>query len=155
MNVKRILAGIGTLALAVGLAGGLATSARASVVPVIYNDSNGWSTPQVRPAWVLIGQGGSPMAHTWYWNTWNAKDAKSTGTLWVDNCKPDCAQGATSYHKLYVTMSGIGHHHGRAYYSVMTWYTPGYRMYWNSRWSNTAVLHFRYYAPGTTSPGWF
>ena len=54
-----------------------------------------------------------------------------------------------------VTMSGVGYHNGRAYYSVMTWYTPGYRMYWNSRWSNTAVLHFRYYAPGTTSPGWF
>jgi hypothetical protein len=36
------------------------------------------------------------MAHTWYWNTWNATDAKSTGTLWVNNCQPDCARGATS-----------------------------------------------------------
>jgi len=121
--------------------------------PVIYNNSNGWSTPQVRPTWILIGQGGSPMAHTWHWNTWNSKAARSTGTLEINNCIPDCASGSAGYHKLYVTLSGVKYHHGHAYYSVMTWYTPGYQMY--GQRSSAVTMHFRYYAPGTTSPGWF
>ena len=33
------------------------------------------------------------LAHTWWWNTWNSTVAKSTGTLWVDNCIPNCALG--------------------------------------------------------------
>ena len=63
--------------------------------------------PTVKPQWVLIGQGGSPMVHTWHWNTWTSVTAKSTGTLWTNNCVPNCAYGKTSYHKLYVTMSGV------------------------------------------------
>ena len=79
------------------------------------------------------------MAHTWYWNTWTSTTAKSTGTLWTNNCIPNCAQGKTSYHHLYVTMSGVKYHNGRAYYSVMTWYTPGYHLYGYR--TSTAVLH--------------
>ena len=30
---------------------------------------------------MIIGQGGAPMAHTWWWNTWNSTVAKSAGTL--------------------------------------------------------------------------
>ena len=36
-------------------------------------------------------------------------------------------------------MSGVKYHNGRAYYSVMTWYTPGYHMYGYR--TSTAVLH--------------
>jgi hypothetical protein len=35
MNTKAILAGLGTIALAIGLAGGLATTAQASTRPVL------------------------------------------------------------------------------------------------------------------------
>ena len=31
----------------------------------------------------------------------------------MDNCIPDCALGETSYHKLYVTLSGVKWHKGR------------------------------------------
>ena len=95
---------------ATGLAGPAA--AQAATVPVIYNYADGWRYPTVRPQWVTIGQGGSPMAHTWYWNTWNAATAKSTGTLWVNNCIPTCAQGKNSYHKLYVTLYWVKSHNG-------------------------------------------
>jgi hypothetical protein len=155
MSIKTICAGIGVLALAVGLSAGLAVQAQASTVPVIYNLTEGWAAPQVRPAWIYIGQGGAPMAHTWHWNTWNSRDAKSTGTLVLDNCQPNCALGAASYYRVYVTLSGVKHHDGRAYYSVLTWYTPGLRTKSNGHWSHTMTLHFRYFAPGTTSPGWF
>ena len=54
------------------------------------------------------------LAHTWWWNTWNSTVAKSTGTLWVDNCIPNCALGKESYHHLFVTLSGVKYHNGRA-----------------------------------------
>ncbi len=38
-----------------------------------------------------------------------------------------------------VTLSGIKYHNGRAYYSVMTWYTPGYRL--GNAKTSTYVLH--------------
>ena len=156
MSIKTICAGIGTLALAVGLVGGLSGSAQASVrPPVIYNYTEGWAAPQVRPAEITIGQGGAPFARSLHWTTWNSRDAKSTGTLVLDNCQPNCALGAASYYRVYVTLSGVKYHDGRAYYSVMTWYTPGLKTKSNGHWSHTMTLHFRYFAPYTTSPGWF
>jgi len=95
-----------------------AVTASAAPVPVIYNYAAGWSNPAVRPHRVIIGQGGAPIAHTWWWNTWNSTVAKSAGTLWVDNCIPNCALGKTSYQKLYVTLSGVKWHKGWPYYSV-------------------------------------
>jgi hypothetical protein len=97
---------------------------------------------------------GREQAHTWWWNTWNATTAKSTGTLWVDNCIPNCAYGKESYHKLYVTLWAVKYHNGRAYYSAMTWYTPGYRMRINTPYmTSTTTLHFSVY-PGGTVPFW-
>jgi hypothetical protein len=116
--------------------------APAAVTPVIYNYASGWHNPTVRPQWVIIGQGGSPMAHTWHWNTWNATTAKSTGTLWTNNCIPNCALGKTSYHKLYVTMYWVKWHNGRAYFYGMKWYTPGYKMRMHGYWTSTNYLHF-------------
>ena len=82
-------------------------TASAAPVPVIYNYATGWDNPAVRPPWVIIGQGGSPMAHTWWSNTRNSQVSRSTETLWIDNCVPNCAYGKESYHKLYVTLSGV------------------------------------------------
>ena len=146
---------IATVTLAItslfGLMAVTAVSASAAgMPPVTYNDSNGWLTPQVRPAWIVIGEGGSPMAHTSHWSTWNSKAARSTGTLVTNNCIPNCAYGRDSHHKLYVTLSGLKHHNGRAYYSVMTWYTPGFRMF-GQRYS-TVTMHYQRH--GGTLPSW-
>ena len=148
--MRKMLIAIGAAIAALALSGVPAVTASAAPVPVIYNYAAGWSNPAVRPYWVIIGQGGSPMAHTWWWNTWNSTVAKSTGMLWTDNCVPNCAYGKESYHKLYVTLSGVKYHNGRPYYSVMTWYTPGYRM--ASYKTSTAVLHFS--TGGGTMPFW-
>jgi hypothetical protein len=43
-------------------------------------------------------------------------------------------------HHLFVTLSGVKYHNGRAYYSQMTWYTPGYRTFGSHR--STLVLRF-------------
>jgi|HubBroStandDraft_6_1064221.scaffolds.fasta_scaffold439913_2 hypothetical protein len=137
MKVFNALAG---LAVAAGLvATGLAAPAQASVTPVIYNYADGWMSPMIRPVWTTIGEGGSPLAHTWDWSTWNSQHAISSGTLWVDNCIPDCALGKNSYHKLLVTVWDVKSHDGQAYYSIMAWYTPGYREYGQ----NTDVMTMR------------
>ena len=142
MSIKRILAGLGALALAAGLTGGLATSALARPVPVVYNLTEGWSAPQVRPVRIFIGQGGAPFVEKLHWTTWNSRDAKSTGTLVLDNCQPNCALGAISRYRVVVTLSGVKHHNGRAYFSVMTWHVPGYLLYSYGHWVKTVTLHF-------------
>ena len=142
---------IGASFAVLALSGVPAVTATAAPVPVVYDYASGWHNANVRPPWVIIGQGGAPMAHTWYWNTWNSAVARSTGTLWVNNCIPNCALGKTSYHRLFVTLSGVKWHNGRAYYSVMTWYTPGCRLYGYK--TSTATLHFGI-LPGASVPGW-
>jgi hypothetical protein len=121
-----------------------AATASAAVTPVIYNDAAGWHDAAVRPKWVIIGEGGTPNAHTWHWSTWDSRDAISAGTLWVDSCLPNCAAGRPSYHKLTVTLSHVKYHDGHAYFSVMTWYTPGYRIYGYK----TSTATFRFNARG-------
>jgi hypothetical protein len=139
--LRRLALAVITLAVGFGTPAVMAGTASAAVTPVIYNSPiGGWSHAQVKPQWVVINQSASPSAHTWYWNTWNSTTAKSTGTLWVNTCTPYCAAGHYSYHKLYVTMSGVKYHNGRAYYSVMAWYTPGYHLYGYR--TSTAVMHF-------------
>ncbi len=150
-SLKTLIAAAAITALGIGVPAVLASTASAAVTPVIYNYASGWHNAAVRPPWIVIGQGGSPMAHTWWWNTWNSTVAKSTGTLWVDNCIPNCALGKESYHHLFVTLSGVKYHNGRAYYSQMTWYTPGYRTFGSH--GSTLVLHFGI-LPGATVPGW-
>ena len=152
MNVKKaIKAIIATTALAIvgvgapvvaTISGSAASTASAAVTPVIYNYASGWNNAMVKPQWITIGQGGSPMAHTWHWSTWGPKTATSTGTLWTDNCVPNCAQGKTSYHKLYVTLYWVKSHNGQPYFYGMKWYTPGYKMKMHGYWSSTTYWHF-------------
>ena len=149
-SLKTLITAAAITALGIGVPTVLASTASAAVTPVIYNYASGWHNAAVRPHWIVIGQGGSPMAHTWWWKTWNSTVAKSTGTLWVDNCIPNCALGKTSYHKLYVTLDWIKWHNGTRYFNRMTWYTPGYRLRGYS--TSTAVLHFG--LEGGTVPGW-
>ena len=149
--MRKLLITIGAMFAVLAFSGVPAVTASAAPVPVIYNYAAGWQYPAVRPHWVIIGQGGAPMAHTWWWNTWNSQVARSTGTLWTENCVPNCAYGKESYHKLYVTLSGVKYHTGRPYFSVMTWYTPGYRLPGHK--TSTAVLHFGI-LPGASVPGW-
>ena len=141
MKLTRVIAAAALSIVSIsGLAAFAGPASASSRPPVIYNAVVGWSHPQVKPAYIYIGEGGSPIARTRHWNTWSSKVARSTGTLITDNCIPNCAKGTAGYHKLYVTLSGVKYHNGRAYYSVMTWYTPGYWLY--GEHSSTVMLRF-------------
>jgi hypothetical protein len=80
-TMRKMLITVGAVIAALALSGVPAVTASAVPVSVIYNDAAGWSNPAVRPHWVIIGQGGAPMAHIWWWNIWNSAVAKSAGTL--------------------------------------------------------------------------
>jgi hypothetical protein len=149
MNLMRIIGN----AIAALLLGGMlvlsAFPAQAAPLPSVY--SQGWLQHSARPAWIRLGAGGSVMAHTWSWNTWNATTAKSAGTLWVNGCKPDCARGRFSYHKVSVTLTTVKKHGAVPYFLKMTWSTPGYKLPGSG--SSTATL-FYVVLHGASIPGW-
>jgi len=90
------------------------------------------------------------MAHTWWWNTWNSTVAKSTRDPLGGQLHPQLRAGQGKLPPPVVTLSGVKYHNGRAYYSQMTWYTPGYRTFGSHR--STLVLHFS--TQGGTVPDW-
>ncbi len=153
--IKKTLLTLGVLAMSGAIPAALLPSpASAATTPVVYASDNGWSSASVHPAWIWIGEGGSPAAHIRHWSTWDQGEpsphATANGTLWTDNCLPNCAEGKESAHRLLVTLSAVRTHRGDRYYSRMTWYTPGYRLY--GQHTSTAVLH---YGPtGGTMPFW-
>jgi hypothetical protein len=136
MAIAVALALFGTTALA-------AAGAQASAVPVtkVYTNDE-WHYPAVRPAWIPLGEGGSPGAHTWYWSSWGSSYARSHGTLWIDNCVPNCAYGHESYYSLYVTLTYPKYHYSTRYFSHMVWYAPGYWFRNGSHYSHYYVLNF-------------
>jgi hypothetical protein len=154
--LRSLIAGAGMLTVGIGIPATVGVSAASAATrPVVYASSvGGWSHPSVRPSWITIGMGGSPGAHLRLWSTWDKGEplphASAAGTLWVDNCIPNCAQGEESYHRLVVTLSAIKVHRGVRYYSRMSWYTPGYRVY--GYHTSTVVLH--YGTTGGTVPYW-
>jgi hypothetical protein len=153
MKSLKSLAGVALLALGASLpllSASASAYASAGTPPVLYNGSLGWHNADTRPGTIDVGLGGAPSAHGLRWSGWNSKNARATGTLWIDSCDPTCAQGSTGYHPLIVTLSGVKVHDGRAYYSVMTWYTPGYRV--TGYRTSTATLHFG--SEGGTIPVW-
>ena len=77
----------------------------------------------------------------------DAKSAKATGTLVLNDCIPSCAAGTISRYKLVVALSGVKSHSGRQYFSVMSWHVPGHLLRANflretGRWVNTTYLYF-------------
>ncbi len=146
MRSLKTLIAAGVLAASIGAPAALMPAvAFAATTPVVYaSGTGGWSHRSVRPSWILIGMGGAPGAHIGHWSTWDKGEpdphASANGTLWVDNCVPNCAQGKESYHRLVITLSAIKTHSGVRYYSRMTWYTPGYRL--PGYHSSTAILHY-------------
>ena len=111
-SLKTVIVAAGLLVLSIGIPAALmAPAASAATTPVVYASvTGGWTHPGVRPSWIVVGMGGAPVAHIPYWSTWDkgepAPHATSNGTLLVDNCIPDCAQGKESSHRLVVTLFG-------------------------------------------------
>jgi hypothetical protein len=63
--------------------------------------------PKARPTEILVacGDASSSLASL-VWSTWSSDGAKATGTAWVNDCTPDCADGHFHSYPATVILSG-------------------------------------------------
>jgi hypothetical protein len=96
------------------------------VPPVAVYDCQ--NQPQVRPGTFDLFCDGSGSFTRLRWSTWNASLATATGALYVDNCTPNCAQGAWSHRTvdlIFWRSELVKGHPGERGYSQMTVLYPG------------------------------
>ena len=55
-----------------------------------------------------------------HWSHWTASSAFAWGTLWVDNCQPNCAAGHYVKYPASVSLSRVAAHQGVSYFSRLT-----------------------------------
>jgi hypothetical protein len=125
--ITKIAAVTGIAALGLGLGLGAsaasAASAAATVKPVvIYNDSNGWATPTVKPSHIYIGEGGAPIVYKLKWSHWTIT-AYATGTLNEQRagCTTPTYLCPTVNYPVGVTLQHVKTHDGTRYFATMKW----------------------------------
>jgi hypothetical protein len=81
---------------------------------------------RTEPTRLLLSGDSSTFMRGLTWSAWGASTANGTGTLEIDNCNPNCAQGSlTGYHAT-VTLSGLTPYgSGQQGYADMTISAPG------------------------------
>jgi hypothetical protein len=128
--VKKV--GIAALAavllafLAAGAAAALTTrnarhpvaDAKRLSLPVAYNGQTGWGHGTARLSTIYVG-GADTFVRIQHWSRWTAGSAFSWGTLWVDNCTPNCAAGHYAKYPAEVSLSRAAAHQGVRYFSRM------------------------------------
>ena len=87
-------------------------------LPVAYNGVDGWSGGRVRLTVLYVG-GPDTFVRTAHWDRWTGTSAASRGTLWVDDCRPDCAAGHYHRYPATVTLSRVAHRKGVSFFSRM------------------------------------
>ncbi|HTT50890.1 MAG TPA: hypothetical protein VMH35_05800 [Streptosporangiaceae bacterium] len=117
-----VLAALILAVTAAGTAAALATSrspgASTARRPVAYNGLDGWAHGRARLAVIYVG-GTTAFLRTPHWSRWSGSSAATTGTLWVDNCQPNCASGHFRTYPAQVTLSRVAYHKGAAFFSRM------------------------------------
>lgn len=88
-------------------------------LPVAYNGQDGWGHGTVRLPVVYVG-GPDTFVRVQHWSHWTASSAFASGTLWVDNCQPNCAAGHYVKYPASVSLSRVAAHKGVSYFSRMT-----------------------------------
>jgi hypothetical protein len=124
--VKKV--GIAALAavvlafLAAGTAAALTTrnagNAAAGRLPVAYNGQDGWGHGVVRLSTIYVG-GPDTFVRVQHWSHWTGSSAFAWGTLWADNCQPNCAAGHYVKYPAEVSLSRVAAHQGGSYFSRM------------------------------------
>ena len=87
-------------------------------LPVAYNGQDGWDHGTVRLSMVYVG-GPDTFLRVQHWSHWTARSAFAWGTLWVDNCQPNCAAGHYAKYPASVSLSRVAAHRGVSYFSRM------------------------------------
>jgi hypothetical protein len=87
-------------------------------LPVAYNGQDGWGHGTIRLSTVYVG-GPDTFVRVSRWSHWTAGSAFAWGTLWADNCQPNCAAGHYSKYRAEVSLSRVAAHKGVRYFSRM------------------------------------
>ncbi|MGI8450341.1 MAG: hypothetical protein ACR2MP_24835 [Streptosporangiaceae bacterium] len=118
------LAAVVVAFLAAGAAASLTTrnagnpAAAASRLPVAYNGQDGWGHGTVRLSTIYVG-GPDTFVRVQHWSHWTGSSAFAWGTLWADNCQPNCAAGHYLKYPAEVSLSRVTAHQGVSYFSRM------------------------------------
>ena len=142
MNIRRIVtAAVAMLSLMAGIAvtAGSASAAIAhpaaafSIKPwtVYYEDIGAPWTATAKPATIYFGAGGSFIITDVDWRYqsyqgtplqwWGHTSAEGFGTLAINNCVPNCAEGHyAKYPITLVELTRVHYHDGQPYFSLMT-----------------------------------
>ncbi len=88
-------------------------------LPVAYNGQDGWGHGTVRLPTLYVG-GPDTFVRVPHWSHWTASSAFAQGTLWVDNCQPNCAAGHYVKYPASVSLSRVAAHQGARYFSRLT-----------------------------------
>ncbi len=145
-----VLAALVLAVTAAGAAAALTTAAGSPLashprLPVAYNGLDGWAHGRVRPAVLYVG-GTTAFLRTRHWSRWSRTSAFTRGTLWVDNCRPDCASGHFRTYPAQVTLSRVTDRKGVGFFSRMRLrYQHGGARDYGYRWGTY---------PGATVPLW-
>jgi len=85
----------------------------------------GLSQMKTEPTQIVISADGSAALTNLSWSGWASPTATGTGTLELDNCNPNCAQGTFTGYPATVTLSGLtGYGYGDSAYSTMVVSAP-------------------------------
>ncbi len=87
-------------------------------LPVAYNGQDGWSQGTARLSAIYVG-GPDTFVRIQHWSQWTASSAFSRGTMWVDNCIPNCAAGHYTRYPAEVSLSRVAAHGEVSYFSRM------------------------------------
>ena len=87
-------------------------------LPVAYNGQDGWGHGTVRLSTIYVG-GPDTFVRVSHWTHWTAGSAFAWGTLWADNCQPNCAAGHYVKYRAEVSLSRVAGHQGVSYFSRM------------------------------------
>jgi hypothetical protein len=113
-----------------GLAGvGAATTAAAaapvhqsapSTRKVVVRDCPG-DKYKVAPRQFLIACGdGGTYVQDIHWSNWGARRAHGKGSLWQNDCEPNCATGKYHHEPATITLTRLADRHGRLDYGYVT-----------------------------------
>ncbi len=146
-----VLAALVLAVTAAGAAAALTTSpsrpapAGSARLPVGYNGLDGWQHGRARLSVIYVG-GSTAFLRIKHWAQWSAASAATRGTLWVDNCRPDCASGDFRTYPAQVSLSRVADRKGVRFFSRMRlrYQHDGPRVY-RYRWGTY---------PGATVPLW-
>jgi hypothetical protein len=144
-----VLAALVLAVTAAGTAAALTThpspSPLARRLPVAYNGLDGWQHGRARLAVIYVG-GTTAFLRIPHWAHWTRTSAATRGTLWVDNCQPDCASGHFRTYPARVTLSRVAYRKGVLFFSRM-----------RLRYQHSGGREYRYRwgtYPGATAPLW-